>query len=776
MRIHFSALSLALAGFLCAAGCETLDEPESTLQEVNLFGKVVVLIIDNSAGPEEWDPRGYIAEGSKFLIATLNREDNIGLVTCRFPAAVPALTQTIQTTDRRAEMFGILDALELGGESRYADALRLASQLLKTFSDNSDSTVVFLTGGKEKPVADEKEMDDLMRLYARNGWRIFPVVLAPTGHMPLLEKMAVHTRGAVFKVEKPEHLLTSLAAVSAEINHRMIRRSLDGPNTLLPGASGLLVAVTNRGEETGIAQMLLDGKPLPMPSGEGGLDFKSKGYFHVVHLRDAKPGAYEVRMSGEAIDRFLFLDSPFEVRMNVDTAAGKVKEGEPLRLSLSIETPSKDPLKTLMEKAVVTAAIMSERTGKTVAEIALKDFSLSGNRVEYEGRVRLVTSDPGTEETFTACIVLRVREEGMDWSLERHRSFSVRPAAPLLFQVTPPEIDFGLLWADDRQAVARISVTARAAHGLRVEVAETTGGVVVTPTEAVSIKDRPMVFTVRLSDAPDAPAETGRGSLRIKASSAAQGELRFEKSVPVLFQRITYQGTGDITLDGLVPGEEKRVDLEFATDPVIGLTVKAENLLGPAVIPVRMEGEGARRTLVVSVPQGCSPGVFIGRIVVQPQGLGLSPRIVKVEGRIPPPVDQPLAGEGGRRPKLSADPIRLTLTTATDGWVEGLLALALEADDPSATIVGVERTSLGGAEEFQAISGEFDFLTRPGPGWDGKQVMPGRNEKLEYRIFISSDLPDGRYEGKIVISYKGQGEEEFTLEVPVEITVDRSGE
>jgi hypothetical protein len=766
---------LLLLAAALVPGCETLDEPESSTQTVNLAGRVVVLIIDNSGGPEAEDPKGYIREGGKFLLSTLDTEDNLGVVTCRFPADVLSLTESVDQTQRRGEILQAIDEMEVGGECRYTDALNRAAELLGTFHDPEDSYVILLTGGREKPVGEETEIEEIMRRYGREGWRVFPVVLAPTGHMELLEKMAVLTRGAIFKVEKPEHLLTSLSSVSAEITRRLLHRGIQKPNALMEGAGDLVLAVTNRGELTGLSEIRRGGKTVPLPPPDQGLGFKSPGYFHVVHLPAPESGEYEAKVDGDAIDEFMFLDAPFEARMSCEGTEGVFQEGQPIRLALAIEAQDKGALKALMEQSRVTASIQSERTGKTVTELPLEDFSLQGERVVYEGTLRAVTSEPGESETFTAKIALQIEGKNRQWTGTYRRSFLLEPASPLLFQVEPGEIDLGTLWADDRGVTGKLSVTARAAHGLKVEIADVTEGLVVTPEQAVSQKDTPVLLQVALGDVlREGETGSGKASFRIKASSAAQGEFRFEKKVAVLYNLITYRGTGDLVLEDIKPGESRRLELAFETEPEVALDVRAGNLVGPAVIPLLVEGEGPSRTIVLNVPDNCLAGSYVGKLEIAPKGAPLAPRSVKVEVRVvsEAPVEE---APDTRRPVLGAEPAEIKAETAADGWVEGALTLGLGPDDPPATVLAVERTALQGADEFESISGEFDFLTEAGPGWDGREIGPGRTVQLEYRVFVAADLPDGTYRGKVTLRYRGTGKKEYTLDVPVEVTVKRAG-
>ncbi len=774
-RIQAYILLSAAVGFMAA--CEALDEPDSSLQSVNVFGKVVILVIDNSAGPEECDPQGYIREGSKFLLSTLNREDNIGVVTCRFPAAVMSRTQSIRGEDNRREIFKMIDDMPVGGESRYSDALGLAEDLLRTFNDTGDSYVVFITGGMEKPVGGEGEIAEAMRKYAQNGWRVFPVVLAPTGHMAMLEKMAVTTRGAVFKVEKPENLLTCLSAVSAEINQRMICRNLRKANTALPGSGALVLSVTSRGSKTSISGLQSAGKALPLPAGESAPAYQSEGYFHVVHLDKAPAGLFDAKVEGEPVDEIAFLDAPIVTRLSTSSLQGAVREGEPFRIALSVEADNKANIKLVMDKAKVSASVLSEATGRTVAEIPLSDLSLSGNRVEYEGGLRILTSVPEKEETFTVKVTVLVEDKDLSWSMERYESFIVNPAKPPLFQVSPPEIDFGMLWADDQQPTAKLSVTSRAAQSMGVEAAGAPAGLDVAPSKASSMPDKPMLFTVSIGGAlRSGEPGPGRAEVKVVAQSAAQGELRFEKTVPVSYNIVVYRGIGDTDLGSLKEGEQIRKELEFGTEPALDLDVTAEPLVGPGAVPMSVElveGQPGRRVLVVSTPMNCIPGSYAGTVRISVRGAALAPREVRVQARFEAPGAGPAEQPEEKRPLICATPMELSLQAGADGWVEGHVTLDLNPGSSPAAILAVNRSPLQGQKEFDSISGEFDFITKPGPGWDGKEIVLGQSARLEYRIFVSPDLPDGIYKGKVEIKYRGSLEKEYSLEVPVEIKVER---
>ena len=168
MRFQSNMLRLAPLLFLgLALGCESLDQDESGTHVLNLEGRVAVLVVDNSGGPEEFDPDSIIRQGAKFLLSTFSDTDNVGIVTVRFPVEALLKISSLAEDNNREAAQEALDAMKIGGDAEYYEALKKAKYLLEIFSASTDSAIVFLTGGRKRPSGNPQEIRDLMRILSK---------------------------------------------------------------------------------------------------------------------------------------------------------------------------------------------------------------------------------------------------------------------------------------------------------------------------------------------------------------------------------------------------------------------------------------------------------------------------------------------------------------------------------------------------------------------------------------------------------------------------------
>ncbi|MHC4778913.1 MAG: vWA domain-containing protein, partial [Planctomycetota bacterium] len=355
-------LFVVAGSVILLTGCATLDEDPSGTYTLDLEGRVAVLVVDNSGGPEEFDPDGLIREGAKFLLSTFSDADNVGIVTVRFPVkALLPITHLAQDDARETAREALKD-MKIGGDAEYYEALKKAKELLEIFSAQRDSCVVFLTGGLERPSGNPQEIRDLMKLFGDRGWRFFPVVLTPAPDLlGVLESGAALTQGAVFKIERPDDILSSLVTVSGKINDLWVHRGLE-PTAVYDGTKRLLMAVTQGDQDASIEQVTRDDQVVDLEGNEKASLEESEA-FDTVTLPDPPAGTWAGKVKGEPTSEAMMAKAPFRVYLDDDaTVKGSALEGDEIPFDLVVEGEMED-IKAWAPKGYASVTLVSESTG-----------------------------------------------------------------------------------------------------------------------------------------------------------------------------------------------------------------------------------------------------------------------------------------------------------------------------------------------------------------------------------------------------------------------------
>jgi hypothetical protein len=750
-----------------------LDEDPAGTYDLDLEGRVAVMVVDNSGGPEEFDPDGTIREGAKFLLSTFSDVDNVGIVTVRFPVEAIYKISHLGEEGAREKAMSSLEAMKIGGDAEYFEALKKAQELLDIFSAQRDSAIVFLTGGRKRPGGNSQEIRDLMKVFAERGWRFFPVVLTPAPDlMSALEYGAALTQGAVFKIERPSDILSSLVTVSGKVNDLWVRRRLS-PAPVFDGARRLIMAVTRDDEPADLEKVTRDDSDVPIGGGDA-QSVVSSPAFKTLTMADPPPGMWAALVKGTANNEAMFVKPPFKVYLDDEASVkGSALEGDEISFHIVVEGEIED-LKKWAPKGVSDITLVSETTGKAVDHFPMEKTYIAPH-LRFSGKTRLFTSESGTPEIFTARVTLVFGEGDQSWVREEFLSFELKPAATHAFRVEPADLNMGIRWSDEKEISRILEIVSRVEEPVEVKADGIPEGLIVEPTTTTASLGARGSMEVALADALRMEGGKGTLSFKIQGASTSEEGISFERVVKVTYRLVKFTGPTTIELEPMAPGQGKRIPMGTWSVGGGDIPFKAETgpLEGPGLIVPTLEEEEGKQFLLVSVPENAVPGLYQGRIAIVPMERGLGSRFVPLSVKIVPRGEEvgPEAGE----PALRVSPSPVELVHGATGWARSSFKVAVPKEKPPVIISGVRPSSLRGKTSFETISAQFDIRISPAPGWEGKELGSGHHAAYILEIYISSDLPDDVYEGEAQIQYRIAGRDELVeVPVPFRLTLKRS--
>jgi hypothetical protein len=220
----------------------------------------------------------------------------------------------------------------------------------------------------------------------------------------------------------------------------------------------------------------------------------------------------------------------------------------------------------------------------------------------------------------------------------------------------------------------------------------------------------------------------------------------------------------EIRLDSMSPGQRRESPLGVATrpDPDVEIAFRLDPLEAPVDLQTRLRGrESGEVTLIVDVPPEAPAGEYALLLWYGPPDVPLKPRMITVLLEVLSP-----------EVKLSLGS-PLSLEAKESGWIRGLVEWTYETPlDGSCTVTALPLKREGPvAGRPVEIDPAFDIRLDPRGDWDGETLEAGRTYYVEVAIYISPDLPDGRYTGHIRIEAAPQGHPPETVPYPVEVDV-----
>ena len=287
------------------------------------------------------------------------------------------------------------------------------------------------------------------------------------------------TQGAVFKIERPADILTSLVTVAGKMNDMLIRRSLEKAPVYVD-AERLVVAVTAGDEDWELESVTRDDAVVPFEGGSDRVRVETSPAFQAVTFPAPEPGIWSGTMGESCPFGAVLVRPPFACYLDPNACVkGSVLEGDEVAFQIVVEG-EKEALTAWAPKGRSQVTLVSETTGRAVESFPL-DRTFIPPSVRFSGSTRLFTSRPGEPEIFTARVTLYFGEGDQAWAREEFLSFEVKPAAVRAFRIEPPEVDLGVRWSDEKDISRTVEIIARVEEPVDVRAADVAGGITVEP-------------------------------------------------------------------------------------------------------------------------------------------------------------------------------------------------------------------------------------------------------------------------------------------------------
>jgi hypothetical protein len=256
-------------------------------------------------------------------------------------------------------------------------------------------------------------------------------------------------------------------------------------------------------------------------------------------------------------------------------------------------------------------------------------------------------------------------------------------------------------------------------------------------------------------------------SVVIEAKPTGPGAKGWTLTVPVQGMLYELTATGEVDLGGVAvdPKSAREVAIAVpirirpATPGLIAMESKA--LRGPVQLKSRAETAGTQSSLVVTVPSNAPRGVYRTALTVRGKLSGtLRPRevLARLEVWTEPEVEV-----------VEPKPVEVTALGSRE--VDAAVGLGLKYPSSGATLV-VQKGALVLDGDGPALAPD-DYELVPEEGWDGKRLGAGKRRTLTVRIYVSSDVRNGTYRGKLDLTLKADGRPDGHAVVPVVVRVAR---
>jgi hypothetical protein len=273
---------------------------------------------------------------------------------------------------------------------------------------------------------------------------------------------------------------------------------------------------------------------------------------------------------------------------------------------------------------------------------------------------------------------------------------------------------------------------------------------------------------------------------------------RVDSTVPVTARMLRFEG-GDVQIAGCKAGtpvshalEHKvspEVELAYELGPLVAARVgpdKAPPGSGPVargipgegpptvptgkVPPVVLELADVESGKVIKgvVPADAAAGTYVGPLTISvasmPEAEAPAPRKLRVFlaiGEPEPRITVTEAREGGARLES------LRVEVVRSKWNEATVRIIPERAAGAQFVIDLGNlTGPRGA----VIAKPFCIASEPKGDWDGTDIREGGKHDLTYRVYVSSDLPNGEYTGQVVMALVK--DDRRTAELVLPVTVD----
>ena len=545
-----------------------------------------------------------------------------------------------------------------------------------------------------------------------------------------------------------------------------------------------------------------------------------------------RPGVWRASTTGSVRERVTLLRPPFTLEFLDGRPRSKYLEGQEITFALLARAEEPGGMTGLREHSEFNAEVKSEATGKVVAEVPLEpvheaDEATDGTPGEvdkdapftFEGKTVAKLADIEKEETQTARLACRlgwapVTPATEPWTLEKIVSYQVAPAVDL-FDLEPEKLDLGMLWSDSEPVSGEIKVTSRCEHGI-FKISADPLALSCDPPETLFASAAQESITVTLDPSKVVPGALAEGTAPEESEPPVEGEVRglvkvsldyghvehklVEATVPVTARILRFEG-GDVELAGCKAGAEVSHPLEHKVSPEVELAYELGPLVptrvgpdeappgseppegeGPPVVPPRkappvvlhvtdleLADVESGKAIKGVVPADAAAGTYVGTLTVSvasvPEAEAPPPRKLRVFlaiGEPEPRITVTEAREGG----APLDSLRIEVVRSK--WNEFTMRIIPERASGAQFVLDLGNLKGPGKA---VIAKPFCITSEPKGDWDGTDIREGGKHDLTYRVYVSPDLPNGEYAGRIVMALVKDDERKAELVLPVTVDV-----
>ncbi len=706
-RLGASLQLLALLAIL--SGCASAP----LTQALRPAGRRVVLLLDASTSMRKNDPEGIAPLGAQLVLGLVGSDDNVGVITYAASAEVqrplsPAGTQ-------RQGLGRQLAAVERNGITDFATALERARAMLAAGNAPRGSALILLTDGvpyRGRRRRDGPALKPVLDQLAAKGWRIFAIALGAEAQDPFLARIVAITGGGVFPAARAEELPAAFADVATEALG-YLRAERGGRELRVLPHTGRLAVLAQGGVLEGLTH---EGQPREAIRTQA-------GDFSVGLVEQPEAGQWKVEAS-QASEVLALLEPRFSLEFVAGKPPERVVAGEEVVVSVRL-VGEDDALNEVRDRLLLRAKLsLGERALGTPRPLKREG---EGFAVSFRA--------PRVQEESSLSLVVEARIQGGDerFVLRRTRALTVAPAdgstgapIPLAIGLEPTKVERAA-WSDAPAERLQLKLQGDPQRAATLRVA-----------------GQQVELDAGASRTLEVPLRAGRVALAAEGPDGA----RWKGSVQVTLARYALEGPRELRLPDLPAGVALTPQLvELKLSPQGTLQLEAGELRGPggARLPLALEGNA----LSVSPAADLPPGDYRGALKLEVEGVaGLAPRELPVSLKLLPPVRAP-------------EPVALR---GSWGWTTTPVEVAWPAGSP--VEIEIEPSALAGAA---TIHPELDIRIEPLDGWKG-DALGAAPRRFAFSVYLSSDLPAGRYQGQVAVRAKQGGRR---LEIPVTLDLKR---
>ncbi|GKU80045.1 VWA domain-containing protein [Paenibacillus sp. L3-i20] len=181
----------------------------------------IVLVIDNSGSMLETDPNNDRFEAAKGLIAEMDKEKRVAIVTFADTAELLMPFANVGTEEQKSSVYGVIDTIQVSdGGTNYSAALDQALAVIKEkeFAERGTMVILLSDGFSESNITEQ-----ISEFQSQNiAIHTIGLKMGYDQGVILLQEIAESTSGKYYDVSKSEGLADAFQNIYMTIDNRML--------------------------------------------------------------------------------------------------------------------------------------------------------------------------------------------------------------------------------------------------------------------------------------------------------------------------------------------------------------------------------------------------------------------------------------------------------------------------------------------------------------------------------------------------------------------------